>query len=145
MNKYRSAQSGFTLLEVIIAAALFLVFSSVTVLLCLQSLSIERQGVDYLKATSFAIEGREAVRFLRKSGYAALGTVTNGGVASDGYGGLRFDGSSNTFDHFERRITVADENEYTKRVEIVVLWPITAEHTDSVTIVDYYYDWQLSY
>ncbi len=145
MNRHRSARAGFTLLEIIIAVALFLVFSSAVVLLCLQSLSIERQSVDYLKAVSFATEGREAVRFMRKSGYALLGTVTDGGVANDGYGGLRFDGSPNFFDHFERRITVIDESEYKKRVEVVVFWPTGAERTHSVTLVDYYYDWQLPY
>lgn len=143
---YRRAQSaGFSLLEVVIAAAIFLIFSSGVILLILQALSVERQSANYLKAVSYAEEAREAVRFMRKSSYANLGTVVAGGIASDGYDSLRFDGSPNTVDQFERRITVSDENDHMKRVEIMVTWPVAPEVVDSITLTDYLFDWQLPY
>ena len=67
MKTIRSSQKGFSLLEIILASAIFLLLTSGMALLVLHSLSVERQSADYLGAVSFAEEGREAVRFMRKS------------------------------------------------------------------------------
>lgn len=145
MKNNHKKLTGFSLLEIILASAIFLLLTSGVSMLVLQSLSVERQSADYLVAVSFAEEGREAVRFMRKSSYSNLGTVTDGGVASDGYGGLLFDGSPNSFGVFERKITVTDLSETMKRVEVTVNWPVTAEITNTVTVTDYLFDWQRSY
>lgn len=144
MKKQTYKKGGFSLLEIILAATLFLLLASGIALLVLHSLSVERQSADYLVAMSFAEEGREVVRFMRKSNYADLGTVTDGGVASDGYGGLRFDGSPNYFGIFERKITVSDVSEAMKRVDIIVTWP-QSETNNTVVLTDYLFDWQRPY
>lgn len=145
ITRTRRSIRGFSLLEIMLSAALLLMLASGVAMLVLHSLAVERQSANYLAALSFAEEGREAVRFMRKSGYAALGTVTEGGVSSDGYGGLRFDGSANLFGSFERKITVSDLSETMKRVDITVTWPGTVESTHSVTLTDYLFNWERPY
>lgn len=125
-------------------SAIFLLIASGVSLLVLQGLSVERQSADYIAAWSFAEEGRNAVRFLRKTGYAEMGTVTDGGISSDGYGGIGFDGSPNYIGNYERKITVTDLNETMKRVSIVVSWP-GIEIPNTITLIDYLYDWQRPY
>lgn len=154
MNSFhQSSRRGFSLLEVVFAAALFLIISSALVMLVLQGLAVETQSQEYQSALAYAEEGRDAVRMLRKAGFAGLGTVSEGGVAADGYGSISFDGSANFSGPFERRITVADIDRFdgggndgsTKRVTVLVTWPVGATTPRTVTLTDYLVNWENSY
>lgn len=154
MNSTRHLSSrGFSLLEVIIASALFLIIASALVTLVLQGLSVEAQSEEYQSAVAYAEEGRDTVRMLRKSGFEALGTVTDGGFAPDGHGSIAFDGGANTFGQFERRITVADIDRFdgggndgsTKRVTVTVMWPAGSPTPRTVTLTDYLVYWENQY
>ncbi len=122
-------------------------------MLVLQGLAVETQSQEYQSAVAYAEEGRDAVRMLRKAGFETLGTVTSGGVASDGYGSLRLDGSPNTSGIFERRITIEDIPRFdgagndgsTKRVTIMVSWPVGSETPRTVSLTDYLVYWENEY
>ncbi len=154
MNSHpQSLRKGFSLLEVVFSSAIFLIIASALVTLVLQQLSVAAQSQEYLSAVAYAEEGRDMVRVLRKSGFDVLGTVTDGGLSPDGYGGIRFDGSPNAFGIFERRTTVEDIARFdggandgsTKRVTIRVAWPIGAATQRTVTLTDYLVHWEGEY
>lgn len=144
------SRSGFSLLEVVLSAALFLVLASSLVSLVLFGLSVERWSLEYQTAAVYAEEGRDAVRMLRKAGFGSLGTITDGGASDDGSGGLVIDGSPDVFGQFERRITIADiarldgggEDGTTKRITVTVSWPVGAAVPRSVTLTDYLVHWE---
>ncbi|MFA9262616.1 MAG: prepilin-type N-terminal cleavage/methylation domain-containing protein [Undibacterium sp.] len=152
-RKHPLTARGFSLLEVVFASALFLIISSALVMLALQSLSVEAQSSEYQTAVAYAEEGREAVRMIRKAGFDEMGTVTDGGISSDGYGSLRFDGGTNTFGIFERHITVAyvprfdggGDDGSTMKVTVTVTWPVGSSTPQSVTLTDYLVHWEKSY
>ncbi|QQR78602.1 MAG: prepilin-type N-terminal cleavage/methylation domain-containing protein [Candidatus Moraniibacteriota bacterium] len=144
---------GFSILEVVFASALFLIIASALVMLVLQGLAVETQSQEYQSAVAYAEEGRDAVRMLRKAGFEMLGTVTDGGFASDGYGSLRLDGGANAFGIFERRMTIADISRFdgtgndgsTKRVTVTVTWPVGSETPRTVILTDYLVYWENGY
>lgn len=136
---------GFSLLEVILATALFLLLASGIAMLVIHSLAIEYKNTRYLQAVSFAEEGREAVRFIRKAGYDDLGTLENGGVTSDGQGGVRLDEHPNVFGQFERSITIGDTDEFTKQVDIRVSWSNGDASPFMVELTDILVHWERPY
>lgn len=79
MSKQRFSLNGFSLIEVLLASALFLFLVSGIALLTTHTLAIEQQGSNYLQAVYLAEQGREAVRFLRKSGFDTLEPLVEGG------------------------------------------------------------------
>lgn len=151
-GRYRSVRHslGFSLLEVILSAALFLVLASALVSLVLLGLSVERWSQEYQVAVAYAEEGREAVRMLRKAGFESLGIVTDGGLSDDGSGGLGLDDDPDVFGQFERRITLTDiprldgggDDGTTKRVSVTVVWPASSATPRSVTLIDYLVYWE---
>lgn len=136
---------AFSLLEVIFSLGLLLLFSTAIVFLVLQSLSIERQSAEYLTASSYAAEGMEAIRFVSRSGYNLMGTLSEGDVERHSEEGLRFQYGPGSFGIYERKISVTDLDPTTKQVQVVVSWPITSAVRNSYTLTGYLFDWQQSY
>lgn len=75
MNKRFLVENGVSVLEVILAAAVFIIFSSGATVALIQGYMANRVGVEYTIATQFATEGLEAVRSIRSQSFVNLDTV----------------------------------------------------------------------
>lgn len=154
-----SRQSGFSLVEVALAGALFVIFSAAVVGSLLQTLSNNQKNAQYITAVAYAREGLEMVRAKRKDGFAGIGTVSGGGIVPTGTGKFRFDDTSNTTEGFERVMTVepakrheghivdgsGDEDERTLKVVSKVYWESSAGNTETLTLTEYLTYWDEPY
>lgn len=140
-----ASRTGFSVLEIILAVALFLIFSTGIVSLVLQSLAVERESAEYLVATSYAHEGMESVHFIRQAGYSSMGALSEGGIESNDEVGLRFLYGTNTYGMYERKISVTDMDPMSKRVDVTVTWPIGSPDQHTLTLTGYLFNWQQSY
>lgn len=138
-------KAGFSIIEIVLSTALFLIFSTGMVLLILQSLTVEQESAEYLVATSYAREGIESVNFIRQAGYSSLGTLSEGDIEKNDEAGLRFLYGPNTYEIYQRKITVTDIDSTSKRIDVTVTWPLTSENQHAVTLTGYLFNWQQSY
>ena len=67
---------GFSLLEVILAVALFLILTTGGITLIVQSYNSNRLGAEFATATEFASEGIEAVKSIKNQAYSNLTSIT---------------------------------------------------------------------
>lgn len=156
---------GFSVVEIILAAAIFLLFSSAAVFVTLQGFDANRTGNEKTIANEYASEGIEAARSIRDQSYSNL-VDTNGGTAGVVQtGGLwTFGGTSNTFGKYTRTITVTDVyrdspdssgnivdhtacscgtiDANTKKVTSTVIWNVTPARQDTVSQSVYLTNWQ---
>ncbi|KKU90265.1 MAG: hypothetical protein UY19_C0005G0068, partial [Candidatus Wolfebacteria bacterium GW2011_GWA2_47_9b] len=102
MNRTHYFQRGLSVLEAILASALFVLIATAVVTLLLQGLGSNRLSNEQTIANQYAAEGIEAVRNIRnRSSYAALATTTGIGVdASSGVWTLG--GTDTLFDKYTR-------------------------------------------
>ena len=105
-------KSGFSIVEVVLAGAVFIVFAAALSGILLQSLESGRRNADLMAAIAYAEEGLELVRSIHQQGFASLQTVRDGRIERNGSGGWDFtDDQEDRFDQYERRMTI----EYTRR------------------------------
>lgn len=151
--------SGLSSLEIILAAALFAIFSIGITTLTLQGLDANRLGSEETIASQFASEGIEAVKSIKNQTYAGVVNYAGTGVVRNGSNVWSFSGSNNIFgqnNKFTRVITVGDVNRDvsgnivssggsldpdTKKVTATVSWNINAR-SDSVLLTTYLSDWR---
>ncbi len=155
MNK----KKGFSLVEVILAVALFMIFSSAVVKGLISGLDSNRLSGEQAEAKAYAIEGVEALRSVRNQNFASLtntsptpGVVRVGNVWS-------YTGSGNVFDtKYNRTVVVSNVNRNvggdivpaptgtldpnTKKVESKVTWNFTATRPEEVSLTTYLTNWR---
>lgn len=149
-------ENGFSVVEVMLATALFVIFSSGAVTLVLGGMENNRQSDEQAVANQFATEGLEAVRSIRNQSYDILNN--NSGIGVTNVNGVwSFEGSSNVFDKFTRVITVAEVQRDgngeivvtggsvdpdTKKITSTVSWMVNTARTVSVVLETYLTNWQ---
>lgn len=152
-------ESGQSLIEVIFAVVVFVIFSSGAVLVVLQGLDLNRLGLERTVATQYATEGLEAARSVRNQNFASLANSSGTGVIRSG-GAWLFSGSNNQFgpsNKYTRTITISDVQRdgsgnivasggtvdpETKKVTSSVAWNFTPTRNDSVSLSTYLTDWK---
>jgi autotransporter-associated beta strand protein len=149
-------ESGFSVVEIILASAIFMIFSSGAIFVVLQSFDANRLGAEEASATQFASEGIEAVRSIRNQSFANLVNSTGTGITRNGSGVWTFGGVNNTFNKYTRIITVSsvqrdgsgnivasggttDAN--TKKIVSKVTWSFTPTRVNTVTLTTYLTNW----
>lgn len=146
---------GQSLVEVIVAVAIFVIIAGSSVVAVLGSLSTSRLGEEETQATAYAVEGIEAVRSIRNKSWEDL---TDGNHGLSGLGGAwTFLDTSEELDKFTRvvKISSVERNENdeivtsgvvvdldTKRVISQVSWDFTPARTNTVEVVSYLTNWQ---
>lgn len=154
-------QNGFSALEVIIAAALFVIFASSTVGLVIQSYNANRQGAEFTVANQYTTEGIEALRSISNRGYGNLENRNSAGVQpniSTGVWELLGESSNNTFDKYTRTLKIEFVNRdvdgnivippsgttdaNTKRVISTVTWDFVSGKQNSVILSSYLTNWR---
>src|SRR6266568_3340385 len=71
-------QAGFSILEVILAAGIFVVFSGAAIAVVLQGFDANRLGSEETIANQYASEGIEAVRSIKNQAFSSL--LNSGGT-----------------------------------------------------------------
>lgn len=153
-------QRGFSIIEIILAIAVFVIFSSGAVAVILQGLSANRLGKEQTVATEYAAEGLEAMRSIKNQSFSSLVSTTSAGVARSLAGTWIFSGTSNIFDgRYTRTIAIADVQRdgsgnivasggtvdpNTRKITATVAWNFTPARSDSVILSTYLTNWRAS-
>lgn len=149
------AAAGFSVLEVLIAIALFVIIAASAIVAVLGSFGTTRLAEEETQAALLAAEGLEAVQSIRNQGFANL---TNGphGLSNTG-GTWVFSGISDASGKFTRVVTVADVQRDgagnivasggsvdadTKKVTAAVTWNVRPTQMNTVDASTYLADWQ---
>lgn len=152
-------RAGFSVVEVILSVAIFLIFSSGAVSVILQGFEANRLGSEEAAATQFASEGIEAARSIRDQAYTNLVISAGTGVVKNANGVWAFGGTNNTLSKYTRVITIAsvqrdaggnivasggvvDAN--TKKITSTVTWQFGPTRNDSVVLTTYLTNWMAS-
>ena len=159
-------QLGMSVIEVVLAAAIFVIFASSAVRSLLQNYSANRTGAEYTVATQFASEGLEAVKSIKNKGFTNLNSVntnTRGLTTTGNQWGFDTDGTNdilthNSSDDYIRTITVDPVNRDsvppagniaavgtndpdTKKITSTVTWNFSAGRSETLSLITYLSDW----
>ncbi len=158
-------KKGFSILEVILASGIFIVFSSGAVISMIQAYNANRLGLEFTIASEYASEGIEAVRSIKNQGYNNLSNTAQTGVTRGVGGTWQFSGTDHTLSvgkPYQR--TIAIENALrdgippngnivssggtvdtsTKKITSTVTWDFTTARPESISFVTYLTNWQKS-
>lgn len=108
------------MLELVVALAVFMLGMATISVLYLQSLHVQRNSLERVQASQYALEGLEAARAIRDNSYSDLPTGTKGLLIENGV--WKFSGTSDTFDGYTRQITLTSLNADSHFVTSTVSW-----------------------
>lgn len=162
-----SNSKGFSVIEVILATALFMILSTASITTILQGLSSNRLGKEQTVANQYAAEGIEAVRSIKNQAYSNLTAVNPTPRAVNPIGGVwafGADGTNNTnifnpVGKYTRTIKIEPVNRNgvpplgdivvsgtndpdTKKVTSTVSWNFTPQRNNEVQLITYLSDWK---
>lgn len=132
---------GFSLVEVILAVAIFTIFASGAVVAVLSGIEANRLGGEETIASQYAAEGIEAARSIKNQGFGNLIDSGGTGIVRNGSNVWAFSGPENTFDKYRRVLTVESVDSSTKKVTSTVDWSVNAGRNNSVELVSYFTNW----
>jgi len=138
---FNNFQKGQSLIEVILAVALFVIIVSSIVMAVLGSFSSTRLAEEETQASLLAYEGIEGTKSIRNQSYANL---TNGdhGLSKTG-NTWSFSGSSDVNGKYTRTVNVSDGSDSeTKKIISTVSWSFTPTRNNNVVYTAYLTDWQ---
>jgi hypothetical protein len=151
-------KKGALVLEIMLAATIFVLFASGVVVGIVNVLNMNRNANERVVATNYAQEGLEALRSIKNQNYNALTLTAGTGVQLDGTSGLwEYNGAgNNTWGDYTRVLEVEavyrdgsgniagsgtlDYN--TKKITATVTWNFTSAKAQSVAITDYLTYWK---
>lgn len=143
-------QEGFSILEAIIAIALFMLVATSVVGIFVIGTQGSKQGVEYVVAAGYLQEATEAVRSIRNRDFAEITAGTYGLDTASGY--YEFDGTSDVLDEYTRTITVEDverdgsnnivasggtDDPNTKQITVNITWDTLTGKSQNVDHVFY--------
>jgi len=153
--------AGFSVIEVMIAAAVFIIFASGSVAVVLQGFDFNRTGAEMTIANQYASEGIEAIRSLKNQSFGNLtSTFCVTGTGLNQVGGLWVltgSGTSDVFQKYTRVIKICDTQRdgsgnivnsggqvdtSTKKVTTTVSWNLTPTRTNSIVLTTYLTNWR---
>ena len=147
-------QKGSSILEIIVAVAIFILITSSVVVLYLGSQSTTLRDKEKLQADMYLQQGMEAVRSIRDYSFTNVTNGTHGLSNSSGY--WQFSGSSDTLGQFTRTTLVesvqrdsgcsivasggtTDTN--SKKVTVTMNWDYEAGNSTSISATEYFNNW----
>lgn len=156
MNKF-SKKKGFSLLELLLAIAMFAIFSLGFGVVISRGADMNVLADEGAVANQYASEGIEAVRSIKNQNYALLVNSTSTGVVQTA-GLWAFGGTSNTFDKYTRVIKVEAVNRSggnivtsggaldpdTKKITSTVTWLNKSSRAETLTLSTYLTNWRIS-
>lgn len=154
-RQIRNNQSGLSLVELLIAMALFVIVASGITFVVIDAMLATQHGKDYGVANYLNQEALEASASIRNRGWKNLTIGTHGFDNTSSY--WDFAGTSNTIGQYSRRLIVdtvnRDENDDivdiggtldpdTKKLTIQTTWPITPTRSGSTSFETYLTNWR---
>ena len=133
-------QPGMSLVEVILAAAIFAVISTGVISAIIYGSESTAVAGARERATKIAEEGIEAVRNIRDSGYSNLPADGTYGLTIAG-GIWTFSGTSDMTDIFTRSITLSTIDSRTRNITVNVAWTQTVQRSGNLSLNTYLTDW----
>lgn len=152
MNK-----KGFSVIEVIFAAAVFVILASGAVASTLFGFDLNRNGGENSVATQYAAQGIEAMRSIKNQNFANLINTSQTGIARNANGVWAYNGINNTFEKYTRTIKVEDVYRdtvgnvvtaggtidiFTKKITSTVSWNFTSSRPQTTSLTTYLTDWR---
>jgi len=139
-TKFANLVCGFSLLELILAVAIFSLGSIAMATLLIDSNISSKLSLERTEALLYAKEGIESVRSIRNSGWLNL-TDGSYGLVNDGSTWF-FSGASDLIDDkYTRVVNVQTVSTSTKSVSITVEWDLTPVRTSSVVLNTIFTNW----
>jgi hypothetical protein len=136
-----SKEKGFSIIELIIASAVFVLFMSSSGMLLFSGEDTGRVNLTLYKANLYAQEGLEATRVIRDGNWLAL-TQGDYGLQKSGSTWV-FNGTSDVLENkYRRTITIASINENKREVRSLVRWFNAFGQEKQVEFKTYYTNWQ---
>lgn len=142
---------GFSLLELMLAGAVFTLFAWGVIEVLFAGLATDRLAEETTIATGYATEGIEAVRQVRARQFDDVIVTDATGMVRDN-GEWKFSGSKDTFEKYTRVIQIAEVNRDgdgdidegggsadadTRKAIVTVTWNVTPSRRDSVVLETY--------
>ena len=144
MRKAWSAtnQRGFSLVEVILSSAVFVLLVTALVGAYLYGQESTTLAGNRARATMLAEEGLEAVRNIRDQNFSNL---TNGtyGLATTG-NQWSLSGTSDVIDIFTRQVVISSVDAKRKSVTVNITWQQNPQRTGSLSLATRFANWQAS-
>lgn len=149
-------KSGQSVIEVILAASIFMIITTGMIGLVVQGLRANRLGAEETIASFYTVEGMEAVRSIKNRSFSNLVSSTGIGLTQTG-GIWAFGGTTNTFDKYTRTIGITEVfrdaagnilsvggtlDPNSKKVTVSTSWNFGPSRTNSVNLVSYFTDWR---
>jgi len=145
LNNYQKKQ-GQSLIELLVAMGIFVLFASAVGFLVIDSYIAHRAGKEETIAVFLAQEGLEAARSIRDNDWSDL-VDGNHGISVSG-GQWIFQGSeddlSGILKNGKRKVIVSTIDSDRKRVESQVLWDFSWTRSRMINLVTYLTNWQKS-
>jgi len=151
-------RKGYLVVEVLLAAALFVTFATGAIVAVVSSWDANRRAQEQTVAMQYLSEGLEAVRSIKNQDFANLLPTPSLGVARSAGGVWSFSGSNNATDsgRYTRVVSVEDVNRdasgnivltgtpdpSTKKVTSSVAWDFTAARPQDLTVSTYMTNWR---
>jgi len=132
-------QAGFSLVEVILSTAVFVLLVTALVGAYLYGQEATMLAGNRARANMIAEEGLEAVRNIRDPAYANLTDGTYGLTTTGNQWNLS--GSNDVSDIFTRQIIISSVDAKRKSVTANVTWQQNPQRTGSVSLVTYLTNW----
>lgn len=133
-------QSGFSLVEILIAVAIFIVFAGSILNISPLSGRQAKYAVNKERATQLAEEGLEALRNIRDADYVNLNNGTHGLAVSGNQ--FNLSGSSDNTGIYTRAITISTIGSEKKKADVVVSWVDDIIGGGSVSLSTYLSNWR---
>lgn len=148
---------GFSLIELMLAGAVFAVFATGIIGVLLNGFEVDRLGEETTIATAYATEGLEAVRSIKAKSFDDLTMTGATGLARE-HDDWVLTGNENTSGKYTRTIAITEVNRDwdgtidersgfdvdpdTKRVTVTVSWNVVPSRTDSVVLNTFFTRWK---
>lgn len=157
--------AGFSVIEVILAAGVFVIFASAAVGVVIQGFGSNRLSAEYTVATQFAAEGIEAARSIKNQAFGNLSNSAGTGIHRNGTNVWELSGANNTLSHnatdaYIRVLKIEDVrrdnlppngnivssggtiDSDAKKITSTVSWNFSSSRPESLSLVTYLTDWR---
>jgi len=150
-----TVSSGFSLLEIILAVAIFATFSTGIIGVVIQGLQLNRLSAEETIASQYASAGLEAVRSIKNQSYSLLADTAGTGLTNS-TGVWAFSGANNLFDKYTRTVSISTvqrdtdgnivqsggtSDPSTKKATATVNWTVSGSRHNSISQSTYLTNW----
>ncbi|MBA3679124.1 type II secretion system protein [Candidatus Saccharibacteria bacterium] len=137
-------KSGFSLVEVVLAIAVFALIGSIVVSAFVYGRQATQQAGDRSRAAELSSETLEAVRNISNPNYSNLSSYTNGTTyyLAINANQWQLTTTPTTIDNFTRTVVFSDGPNGSRQANTNITWQITPLRTGSVSAITYFANWR---